>query len=269
MNIKCKNINWNAVTAIATILALISTVLISSMQMKRSRVLFETQFRFDTTYSKNQFSFDTAYLREQIKIMKSDHELTIRQIERNDLINDLNMKLTKQAITYDDKNKAKIIPQILYIDLIDKHWNLKRIMKLLNEEENDARIDFLFKTKLNVLTYSSISNYDLFIAFDKNSELAYGILNIYNNISKLYEEHLKEGFNKKVDTIIPSMNSGISADSMFPINGKSFNDISILKNTLIEIENKLNMINGIYKYQSKNDLINRLERKISFDDIVF
>jgi hypothetical protein len=164
--------NWTALSAIASVVALIITVTISSIQIQRSRNLFEIQFKSDSTNFQKQFSFDTAYLQKQLK--------------RNDSINKINMDLTKQAINHDDINKSKIIPSIFYTDLINKHWNLKRIQKLLNEKNNQARIDYIFKTKFNILTYNSINNYDMVLAFNKNTDLAYQIIDMYNSISKLY-----------------------------------------------------------------------------------
>ena len=262
---KVTKINWNAVTAIAAIFALITTVIISSIQMERSRELFEKQFTFDTSYSRKQFVFDTTYLQDQIQLMKEEMSLNLKQIKRNDSINKLSMDLTKQAITHDDKNKSRIIPEILFMDLLEKHWNLKLLQELLNENYNKARIDYIFKTKLNTSIYSSINNYDLFLALNDNPDLAYQIVSIYNNISKIHEEYINESFNQRIDTI-----NGIKFPFRFPaVLGNVFNDISILEGTLHNIRDAIKSINDIYNYRSTDFLNKEISREVMGNDMMF
>jgi hypothetical protein len=263
-------INWSAFSAIVAVLALITTVIISGIQMKKSRELFEKQFMFDTSYSKKQFVFDTTYIHEQLKLMKSELLLNREQFFTNDSIARQNLELAKKAITHEDQNKSKIIPQIMFIDLMDKHWNLKRIEKLLNEKDSQVRIDYVFKTKLNTLTFNSISIYDLFLAFNSNPKIPYQIINIYGNINKIYEGFIRNNFNSKTDTLIVTADrTDITADTDFPINGTTFNDIHILKTTLMNIEETLKAINIIYKIKSMNELNSFLCKEVSFEDIAF
>lgn len=259
---KISKINWNALSAIAAVVALICTVIISSIQMKRSRELFEQQFAFDTSYARQQFKYDTTYLNEQLKLMKDE-------IKRNDSINAENLKLTKEAINHDDKNKAKIIPKIIYIDLKNKYWNLLLLQALFKEDDNTARIDYIFKTRLNILSYNSINIYDLFLAFGDNSNLANKIVSIYNNLAKLNEEFIKGSFNIRTDTI---KYDGATLPAVFPIPfsiQKSFNDLSILGNTMNEIRYALESINNVYKYESEENLIKEMSKKIQRSDLLF
>lgn len=254
--------NWNAVTAIVAIAALIITVIISSIQMERTQELFEKQFSFDSSYTLKQFKYDSTYLCEQLQLMKNE-------IKTNDSINAENLKLTKEAINHDDKNKAEIIPKIIFEDMKEKYWNLKLYQALLKEDDNKARIDYIFKTRLNTLSYYSISIYDLFLAFSDNPDLANQIVSIYNNVSKLYEEYIKGSFNTKTDTIIIK---GATFPATFPIvlgGQKSFNDISILVGTLNEIRIAIESINGIYNYKTRDILNKELSKEITRSDILF
>lgn len=235
-------------SAIAAVVALISTVIISSVQIQRSQEIFEEQFSFDTTYHRKQFDFEKAYIEEQLQLMREEMALGLEQARKNDSITKINMDLTKEAISHEDKTKAKIIPNLLFLDLLEKHWYIRILQRLQNGDNNNkARIDYIFETKLNTSIFGSISNYDLFLALNDNPDLAYQIISIYHSIDKVHEEYVGESFNQRIDSI-----QGIPFPFKFPIRFESvFDDASILEGTQLNIREVITSINNKYRYISK------------------
>lgn len=261
-----RKINWNAVSAIAAVVALISTVIISSVQMQRSQEIFEEQFSFDTTYYRKQFEFEKSYIEEQLQLMREEMALGLEQAKKNDSITKINMDLTKEAIGHEDNNKAKIIPNLLFLDLLEKHWYIRILQRLQSgNDNNEARIDYIFETKLNTSIFHSINIYDLFLALNKNPDLAHQIISIYHSIDKVHEEYVGDNFNQRIDSI-----EGIPFPIKLPIKFQNFfGDASILEGTKLNIKKVITSINSKYHYLSRDSLEKEVSKQILGNDLIF
>lgn len=231
-------VNWNAITAITAIIALIATVYISNTQMSRSHELFERQF----TLEKNQFKFDSIYLSKQNILLLKELDLIANQIKRNDSMNNIQIGLTRQAIFYDQLTKAKVIPKLLFNDLLNKYWNLKRIDKLLNEENSEFRLHYIFQTKLDNHIFRSINFFDLYQAIP-NNEIYRQIINCYSNIEKIQSAYLKSNFNTRTDSIPFRFRNDMIFDKRLKLGDISYNDLTILKNTINDIKGLTQKLN--------------------------